>query len=373
MTALVTSIDFTRGVPAEESFPYQDLADSAEAVLAGPHRAQALQYGPSRGFGPLREWLADLHGAASEQVLVSNGSLQIIDFLAMTLIQPGESVFVEAPTYDRALTILRRRQANVVPILLEPDGPSLAALEEALARYRPAFFYTIPDFQNPAGIAMSRSKRQRIAELAIQHGFWLVEDGPYRRLRYRGEQEPSLRDLNPERTLHLSSFSKQIGPSIRVGYVVGDAAVLDRLAKVAEDSYITPNLLSQTVVNEFCRSGKLEPQLVRLRGLYGPRLEAICRAVQDHLPGAAWQPPDGGFFLSLTLPEGVDNESLRAEAGKHGLKLSDGRGFFVDRVAGERFLRLPFCALTPSEIEEGVTRLAAAVDQASQQTAGTKA
>lgn len=355
------TINFTRGVPADESFPLDQLAECASAVLTGPLGVQVMQYGKSFGFPPLRELLAERHGVAVEQVILTNGSLQFLDFVGWALLEPGDTVYVESPTYDRAITLFRRHRANVVGIPLQPDGPDLDALEATLRRQVPKLFYVIVDFQNPSGATASLEKRRRLVELADQYGFWLLEDAPYRPLRYRGEPLPSLHDLGPHRTLQLSSFTKQISPGVRVGYLIGDAGVVQRLAKVAEDTYITPNLIGEGIVYEFCRRGWLEPQLERLRALYGPRLEAVCAAIREYLPGAEWIEPDGGFFVSVTLPEGVTNEALRAEAAKRGLVLSDGRGFFPNPADGERFVRLPFCALTPEQLREGVRRLAEAL------------
>ncbi|MDQ7029887.1 MAG: PLP-dependent aminotransferase family protein [Ardenticatenia bacterium] len=296
-----------------------------------------------------------------DQVMVTNGSLQVLDFVGWALVEPGDTVYVEAPTYDRAITLFRRHRANVVGIPLHADGPDIEALEASLRRQPPKLFYVIVDFQNPSGATASLQKRRRLADLAEQHGFWLLEDAPYRPLRYRGEALPSLYELAPQRTLQLSSFTKQISPGVRVGYVVGDAAVLRRLAKVAEDTYITPNLIGQGIVYEFCRRGWLDPQLERLRALYGPRLEAVCEALRQELPQAEWVEPDGGFFVSVTLPAGVTSAALRQAASERGLVLSDGRGFFPTPAEGERFVRLPFCALTPEQLREGVRRLADAL------------
>jgi DNA-binding transcriptional MocR family regulator len=208
---------------------------------------------------------------------------------------------------------------------------------------------------------MSRAKRARVVALAAEHGFWVLEDAPYRPLRYRGADLPTLAELGGGRVLHMSSFTKQISPGVRVGYLVGDPAVVQRVAKAAEDTYITPNLLGEAAVYEFCRRGWLEPQLARLRALYRPRLEAACVAMRREFPEAVWVEPDGGFFLSVTLAPGVASEAVRAAAAERGLRLSDGRGFFPSPADGERFVRLPFCALTPEEIDLGIRRLAAAV------------
>lgn len=360
MTATGT-IDFTRGVPAVESFPLEQTAECAAAVLRGPHGTAVMQYGKGAGFGPLREWLGARHGVAADEVLLANGSLQIVEFIALALLQPGDAVFVESPTYDRTLTLLRRYGVRPVGIPLEADGLNLAALEAALAREVPKLCYLIADFQNPSGATLSLAKRERIAALAERYGFWLLEDAPYRPLRYRGAQLPSLAELAPARTLHMSSFTKQISPGVRVGYLVGDRAVLAQIGQVANDTYITPNLIGEATVYEFCRRGWLEPQLARLRALYGPRLAAIGDALRAALPDARWIEPDGGFFLSVNLPDGVTSAALQRRAAEVGLSLSDGRGFFSNPADGERFLRLPFCALTPEQIDEGVNRLAGAV------------
>jgi 2-aminoadipate transaminase len=355
------TIVFTRGVPAPESYPLERVAEAAASAVQN-FGQQTMQYGKSYGFLPLREALAGQYGVTPEQVLLSNGSLQILDFLGWVLLEGDATVFAESPSYDRALTLFRRHGAQVVGIPLDVDGPDLTALEAALEAHKPRFFYTIPDFQNPSGVTMSLPKRRRLVELAAQHDLWLVEDAPYRPLRYRGEQLPALVELAPERTLHMSSYTKQISPGVRVGYMVGDQNMLAKVARVAEDTYITPALLGQAIVYEFLRRGWLEQQLDDLRALYAPRLDAISMALREHLPEAEWTEPDGGFFLSINLQEGVTCEELRGAAAQEGLTLSDGQGFFPEASEGERFVRLPFCALSEDELHEGVRRLARAVE-----------
>ncbi len=351
---------FTRGVPATESFPIEDVIDAAVVALR-QHGPAMLQYGPSLGFAPLREWLAEWKGTRTDHVLTGNGSLQLVEFLGLAILQPGDLVFTEAPSYDRTLTTLRRRGANLAGIRLETDGPDVEALEAALKQHVPRFFYIIPDFQNPSGATCSGEKRRRIVELSQRYGFLLLEDAPYRPLRYRGKEEPALLDLAPDRTLHMSSFSKLIGPGPRIGYMLGDPALLAKLAKVAEDTYISPNSLAQGIAYEWCRRGCLGPQIEKLKALYAPRLDACLAAVDRHMPEAETTRPEGGFFLSVTLPEGAQTRAVRAAAAKRNLQLSDGMAFFPDG-GGERFLRLPYCALTPAEIDEGVGRLARAVE-----------
>ena len=356
------TINFTRGVPANESFPIDTLSDAAAAVLRSDGAA-VLQYGPSAAFPKLRQWLAEWQAVKPEEVLTGNGSLQLIEFLCLHLLRPGDTVFTESPTYDRTLSLLRRHGATVVGIPMEPDGPDIARLEAALAAGVPRFFYVIPDFQNPAGATCSGDKRRRLADLAARHGFLLVEDAPYRLLRYRGHQEPTLFEIAPDQTLHMSSFTKLIAPGVRTGFMIGRSDIIAALAKVAEDTYISPGYVAQGITYEWCRRGLLPAQLDRLRQLYAPRLDACLSALDAHMPDAQPTRPDGGFFVSLTLPEGVRTTDVRARAAERGLNLSDGLAFFPEG-GGERFLRLPFCALTPAEIEEGVRRLAESVGAA---------
>jgi DNA-binding transcriptional MocR family regulator len=355
----VQTINFTRGVPANESFPIPELVDAASAVL-NARGVAVLQYGPSLGFEPLREWIAEWQRVKVERVLTGNGSLQLIEFLCVHLVRPGDIVFTEAPSYDRTIGLLRRHGAKVVGIPVEADGPNIEALERALVKSVPKFFYVIPDFQNPAGATCSGTKRRRIAELAAQYGFLILEDAPYRLLRYRGKEESTLYELAPERTLHMSSFTKLIAPGVRTGFMIGDPALINDVAKVAADTYISPGYVAQGITYEWCRRGLLPPQIERLKRLYAPRLDACLAALDKYMPDATATRPDGGFFISLTLPEGVTSTAVRARAAERALNLADGLAFFPDG-GGERFLRLPFCALTPAEIDEGLQRLAESV------------
>ena len=284
MPDLVPS-NFTRGVPAPESFPSDDLLAAGTAVLRN-HAGAALQYGPASGFVPLREWLGEWQGVEPRQVLTANGSLQIVEFLCVHTLRSGDVVLTESPTYDRTITLLRRHGVQVIGIPLEPDGPDLVAPDAVLQRYRPKLFYVIPDFQNPAGATCSFEKRRRIVELAEQHGFLVLEDAPYRLLRYRGEDEPTLFSLAPERVLQMASFTKLIAPGVRVGYLLGDPRLIAHIAKVAEDTYISPGYLAQAIAWEWCRRGLLPSEIERLKRLYAPRLEACVDAIDRVMPDA---------------------------------------------------------------------------------------
>jgi 2-aminoadipate transaminase len=358
MSAIET-INFTRGVPAVESYPTRELADAA-ATAVPQFAEQMLMYTPSTGLALLRTWLAEWQGVKPEEVMIGNGSLELFEFLTMALLKPGDVVFTEAPSYDRALTLIRRAGATPIGVPLQSDGPDMEALEKLLTQHKPKLFYVIPDFQNPSGATCSGAKRRRLVELARQHGFLLLEDAPYRLLRYRGTEEPTLRELAPDITLHMSSFTKLIAPGVRCGFMLGDPAKLAKIAKVAEDTYISPGSFSHGITYEWLRRGLLAPQIEKLKALYAPKLDACLAALDKYIPDAVATRPDGGFFLSLTLPTGTATTDLRAAAAKRSLNLADGLAFFP-QGGGERFLRLPFCALTPKQIDEGIARLGEAV------------
>ncbi|MFB6215151.1 MAG: PLP-dependent aminotransferase family protein, partial [Candidatus Bipolaricaulia bacterium] len=316
-----------------------------------------LQYGDSRGFTPLREKLADWYeGATSDGILVGNGSLQILDMIANLYLDPGDTVAVESPTYDRAITLFNRTGAEVLGVNLEKDGPDIEELEDLLETHEPTLLYTIPDFQNPTGISASAEKREEVAELAAEHETLVVEDSPYRKLRYRGNEEPSLRSFDPKGVVKISSFSKLVGPGMRVGWAVGNSEIIDALAGYAEDTYITPGLLGQGVVNHLMEEGWLEENVEELIRLYGPRLEATLDSLEKYFPEADWARVEGGFFVGLWLPGSTEAKKFYNRTEKKNLILSSPEGFFPDR-GGEGFVRLPFTALSPGRIEEGIKRL----------------
>ncbi len=355
------TIKLTRGVPPSESFPKEQLAEVAGEALA-EYGDVILQYGSSRGFLPLRQMIAEEKNAAEENVLIGQGSLQLVDLYARMVIRPGDIVYVEEPTYDRTLTVLRRAGARVVGFPLQADGPDVDEIEAHLKQgERPLFFYIIPDFQNPSGTVLSEEKRRRIASLAEQYGFYVMEDVPYRRLRYRGVEPPSFFEFSPSRTIQMSSYSKLIAPGLRTGYMVAPQEVTNPLAKYAEDTYINTSYFNQAMVYCYTQEGRLETHLGELKQLYAARLDAMLAALERDFAGlATWPHPNGGFFIGMTLDRPVNVETLQRRALNAGLELTDGRGFFCNG-GGERFVRLPFCALKPEEIEEGIGRLAGVV------------
>jgi DNA-binding transcriptional MocR family regulator len=350
-------IAFTRGVPAPESFPTEQLAWCASELIK-EEGGFILQYGEAAGYQPLRELIAAQADVSPERVIIGQGSLQILDHVVRWLIKPGDVVMVEQPTYDRSLNLLERAGARVIGIDLEEDGISIEALEIELKKgSRPILFYLIPDFQNPTGSVMSLAKRYRLLDLADQYGFLVVEDAPYRTLRYSGNELPCLFDLNPSKVLQMSSFSKLISPGLRVGYAILPPAIAAQVIEFAGDTYINAPFLNQAMVYRFIQKGWLDPHLADLKELYSKRLECLLAALDEQLKNKGiWTHPQGGFFIGFTAHQDLEIAELMKKAERIGLQLSDGRGFFVQ--GGQNFIRLPFCALTPGEIQTGIQRLA---------------
>ncbi|CAN5576389.1 PLP-dependent aminotransferase family protein [soil metagenome] len=361
---MADKIAFTRGVPPTEAFPLDELGACLDKVV---HKdPSVLHYGQQQGYAPLRSLLAEEYGVSESEVLVGNGSLQLQDLFSAHAITPGATVYTEQPSYDRAIITFRRRGAQVTGIPLEEDGINVNLLEEALQRKVPAFLYLVPDFQNPAGATLSLDKRHRVVELAEQYGFWVIEDIPYRKLRYQGEDLPLLREIAASNVVTMSSFSKLLSPGMRVGFMLAPEPIVQATRRLGEDTYLSPVLPTQGAVAEYISQGLLEPNIGRLKELYTPRWKAMSEAVERELPGSQTFIPDGGFFVSVMLPEDANTDNLVGRAKDEDLVLTPGSAFFADPMDGEpapgdRFVRLPFCAVTPEQIEEGVKRLASLV------------
>jgi len=352
-----TVIKFTRGVPPPESFPVRQLTECAKDVLE-KYSAIVLQYGPAGGFQPLRRWIAQSYQVQENRIVLGQGSLQLMDILSKLLLAPGDIAYTEDPTYDRTATVLKRAGAQVIGFPLTKNGPDLDQMESRLkGGERPKLFYTIPDFQNPSGMVVSLDCRKKMLELASKYDFWLVEDSPYRSLRYSGEEIPSLFEQNPDRVIQLSSFSKLLSPGLRVGYAVLPETLARRVLKYAEDTYINASYFNQALVMNYIERGWFEDNLEALKRLYTPRLNTILTALANEMASlGTWHKPEGGFFVGFTVNFPLDVDELLKKAEETGLQLTDGRGFFVSGD-GSRFIRLPFCALTSEEIEIGIERL----------------
>lgn len=355
-------ISFARGVPSPELLPLEEFGECARSIVERDGRT-ALNYGPPGGYAPLREWIAERHGVASERVVVTNGSLQAFDLFARHVFRDGGRALVEAPTYDRSLRSLAAHGADIVGIPLGETGLDLDALAEALAREaRPRLLYTIPNFQNPTGRTLSLASREALAALVREQGLLVYEDDPYNLVRFAGEDLPSLHRLaGAETVVFASSFSKSVAPGIRVGYLVLPEDLIAPIEALAHETYLSPTMFVQGALFEFLRRGLLEPQLERARrGLRARRNAMLSALARDFPEGARWNEPDGGYFLWLDLPPGVDAESLLARATTAGVTFVKGADFYPSR-GGEEAVRLAFSFASIEEIDEGISTLGALV------------
>jgi len=348
-------ISFARGIPAPECLPVAELADCAKAALERDGSV-ALSYGSTLGYAPLREWLGERHGVEPERVLVTNGSLQAFHFVLESLGGEGRRVLVERPTYDRPRKILAARGVELGEIPVDADGLEVDGVERALEGRPTAFLYTIPTFQNPTGSTLSEDRRRRLAALVRSRRLAVLEDDPYGLVRFEGDPLPSLFELEGGvDVMYSSSFSKTIAPGLRVGYAIVPEALASELEDLVASTYITPALLAQATVYEFLRRGLFEPNLERVRDLLRTRRDAMLEALVRELAGRArWNRPEGGYFLWLELPDGVDASELLSGASAAGVTFVPGADFGGPPASA----RLAFSFVSPAEIDEGVGRLA---------------
>ncbi len=352
------SISFARGAPSLDIVDVEGLRAAADRAFENDP-AGITSYGTSVGYPPLRNWIAEKHGVAPERVLVTNGSMQADAFLFEALVEAGDVVVVERPTYDRSLLSLRNRGADVRMVELEHDGLDVSALERVLvAGARPKLAHVIPNFQNPAGYTLSPEKRWRLLELAERHGFIVFEDDPYVELRFSGEPLPRMLELAPEHVVYASSFSKTVCPGIRAGYLVGPPELIAAITRLATNTYISPNMVAQSIVYEFCASGAIERSIETVKAAPAERADALGRALREELPEASFVPPQGGYFMWVTLPAGTDIDALHAAAAERGVVFVKGSDFVLEDAGST--LRLAYSGVTPEQIRTGVVRLAEA-------------
>src|SRR6478752_6825177 len=281
------TISFARGAPSADILPAGAVREAA-AVALEQDWEKALSYGTGIGHPGLCEWIAERHGhLEAGQVMVANGSMEAAAMLFGHLLEPGDRVIVEQPTYDRTLLLLQRAGVELVPVPLEADGVDLGAFEAALAAGPVKLAHVIPNFHNPAGCTLSGEKRVRLVELAAEHGFWIFEDDPYRELPFEGEALETMLSLDrAERVIHASSFSKTVSPGVRVGYLAGPAELIAKLAKRANETYISPNMLAEAVVLELCSSGGLDRNIEFVKGALRDRRDALVEALGAQIPEA---------------------------------------------------------------------------------------
>jgi 2-aminoadipate transaminase len=356
MATTTSTISFARGAPSLDIVDVEGLSDAAQQAFR-EDAAGTVAYGTSVGYVPLREWIAERHGVEVEQVLVTNGSMQADAFLFELLVAPGDAVVVERPTYDRTLLNLRQRGADIHMVELETDGidvDAIAALDAA-----PKLAHIIPNFQNPAGYTLSADKRTRLLALAAERDFTIFEDDPYVAIRFEGETLPTMLEHDEAgKVVYASSFSKTVCPGIRVGYLVGPQAVIKQVQTLATNTYISPNMVAQSIVNQFCRSGRLDRAIETVKEALRARRDTLVEALERDLPDARFTPPQGGYFMWVELPEGTDVAALEGAAKERGVVFVKGTDFLLE--GGENTLRLAYSGVTPDEIAEGVSRLAEA-------------
>jgi 2-aminoadipate transaminase len=352
------TISFARGAPSLDIVDVEGLRAAAERAFTNDP-AGLTGYGTSIGYVPLRNWIAEHHGVVPERVLVTNGSMQADAFLFDALVSAGDTVVVEKPTYDRTLLALRQRGAEVEMVSLEHDGIDVDELARLLeSGVKPKLAHIIPNFQNPAGYTLSAAKRTRLLELARQYGFVVFEDDPYVALRFAGESHPTMVSIDPENVVYASSFSKTVCPGIRVGYLVGPADLIARIAKLATSAYISPNMVAQGMVYEFCVSGALHRSIETVKTALHERATVLCETIAEEWPEARFVAPEGGYFMWVELPDGTDVAALLEAAKARDVQFVKGSDFLLE--GGESSLRLAYSGVTVEQIVEGVKLLAEA-------------
>lgn len=364
-------ISFAGGLPAPEIFPIDEIAAAAQRILQ-EQGARALQYGATEGYRPLRALLAermtrDGVPATVENVLITTGSQQALDLLGKILIDPGDCVLVESPTYLAALQAWNVYGADYLEAPADDAGMITEALEAQLAA-RPKFIYCLPNFQNPSGATLAPERRQRLVELAGRYDIPIVEDDPYRELRFEGADLPRLIALESARqedgagsyqgnVIYTSTFSKVLSPGLRVGSVVAPAVVIGKLTQAKQGADLHTATFNQMLVYELLRSGLLPRQVQRIVRTYRERRDTMLAALEEHFPaGARWTHPQGGMFLWVTLPEGLDAVEVLREAVAQRVAFVPGASCHP-HGAGTNTLRLNFSNVTPEKIREGIARL----------------
>jgi 2-aminoadipate transaminase len=354
---MATQIPFTRGVPSADLLPVDDIRAAAAAALQDDAVA-ALSYAPKGHLG-LREWIAERHGVSPERVLLVNGSLEGLGFLARHLLAEGGTAVVEDPTYDRTLKVLVAAGAELRAVPLEADGIDLDAVRQAFdASPLPTLAYLVPTYQNPSGVCLSLQKRRAVVELARERGVVLVEDDPYGLLRFEGEALPSLSELDGgDNVVYSCSFTKTIAPGVRTGYLVLPERHVPALATLSANTYIAPNSFAEATLAAYCRMGFFEPNVARARDGLRLRRDAMESALREHFPqGSSWTTPQGGYFFWVELPSHIDPTAALAAATTAGVPYVSGTDFSHSSV-GRHSMRLAFSAVAPDLIEEGIARL----------------
>jgi 2-aminoadipate transaminase len=370
-------ISLAGGFPAAELFPVDELHEAFDAVMSS-EPSSALQYGTAEGYLPLRGFLAERLSrfgvrATPEELLIVNGSQQGLDLLARLFVDPGSTVVVEDPSYVGGLQAFAACEARYLIVPADDEGMQVERLEELLkgTATMPRLIYVLPNFQNPCGATLSLARRRALLELSHRHGIPIVEDDPYGELRFEGEPLPSLKSMDEEGTvIQLGTFSKILVPGLRLGWVVAEREVIQKLVNGKQSADLNSSALAQRVAWEACRRGALERQIERVKPVYRERRDVMLKAVAKQLPaGSCWSRPEGGLFLWATLPDGVDTGAMLAEAVTEKVAYVPGSAFDpLGRATSN--MRLNFSSAAPDQIEEGIARIGTVARRRSEQTAG---
>lgn len=348
-------ISFAGGLPSAQTFPVVALQAACERLFADAPAA-ALQYAPTEGLQPLRQWVAEKHGVDVAHVLITTGSQQALDLLAKVFIDPGSKVLVEAPTYLGALQAFSLSEPAYTEVPTDDQGLQPEALTETLAAGA-RFLYTIPNFQNPTGRRLPLERRKELVARAGELGVLLVEDNPYGELRYSGSPLPSLHSMNPEGVIYMGSFSKVLAPGLRLGYMLAPPAIHAKLVQAKQASDLHTPSFTQRVAYEVLKTGMLDSHIASVCDLYGKHCAAMLDALSRHMPeGVRWSRPEGGMFIWVELPAAIDTMALLEAAVASNVAFVPGAPFYAITPRNNT-LRLAFVTVPPQRIEEGIARL----------------
>jgi 2-aminoadipate transaminase len=373
ITARPEVISLAGGLPDTSTFPPQTFAAQMTRI-AQSSAAEALQYGPTEGFEETKDCIVEVMAAEGmlpdpDDIIVTAGGQQAIDLVTKVLVDPGDVVICEAPTYPGAVPVFCSYQADVRQVECDEDGMRIDLLEELLEDLgaegrRPKFIYTVPSFQNPAGVTLSLERRARLVELARLHELLIVEDSPYGLLRYGGEPLPPLYQLDGgDFVIYLGTFSKILSPGIRLGWAVAPPPVLEKIVLGKGAADLCTSSLTQYFVREYFSEGRWRGYVEDLVGLYRGRRDTMLAALAEFFPAeATWTEPEGGLFIWATLPDYIDTGDLLAKALRHDVAFVPGQAAYVDG-RGRHSMRLNFSGVDDREIREGIRRIGAVIDE----------
>ena len=367
VTAQGDVISLAGGLPAPELFPIDEYRRAFEWILESDG-AQALQYGPSEGYRPLRALLADRLGNVGircgvDDILITNGSQQALDLLGKMFLDPGDAVLVEKPTYLGALQAFNQYQATYAIVSMDDEGMCVDDVERLLSQRRSdappiKLIYALPNFQNPTGRSMSLERRQRLVELASGYGIPIVEDDPYGELRYEGESLPTLKSLDRDGSvIYLGTFSKILAPGFRLGWVVAGPTAMEALLHAKQPSDLHTGMAQQMATYEVARNGFVDKHVEAIKAFYRERRDVMLGAIEEHFPAeASYTRPAGGLFVWAELPRHIDTRELLIEAVQNKVAFVPGQAFHPD-MTGTNTMRLNFSNVPPEQVREGIRRL----------------